>query len=245
MTATAPGGRSARFSVSQGTFEAVFGFVYTALAVNAALVVTNLPLAVTLLLVPDPLASWPLLLLLSLTVAPSMVGAFAGFRAMVDDGPPRPVRAFWRGYRTRIVRAALLGAATAAVVGITMADLTAFAGTIWAPLLGPTLLVLALTTVAVAIVALAGFALYPHVSARAIVKAAVYLALRRWYFSVMALALTGITLAAVLVQPVLGAALVPGILLFAVWSNAHYSFTRLVETAISGRAEPGADSPVQ
>jgi Protein of unknown function, DUF624. len=231
MTATAPRARRARFAVSQGTFETVFGFVYTALTVNASLVAANLPLAVMLLLVPNPLASWPLFLVLTLTLAPSLVGAFAAFRAMGEDAPTRPVQALWRGYRAGFARAGLLGAATAAIVGVTMADLTVFAGTIWAPLLGPTLLVLALTSVAVALLTLAGFALYPQVSARAIVKASVYLAVRRWYFSVMALALVGLTLAAVLVQPVLGAALVPSVLLFAVWSNAHFSFTRLVEAA--------------
>jgi hypothetical protein len=35
----------------------------------------------------------------------------------------------------------------------------------------------------------------------------------------------------VLLQPILGAFLVPSLLLFAVWSNAHFSFVRLVEAA--------------
>lgn len=231
MTATMPRGGRPRFALAQGTFEAVFGYVYTALAINAALIATNLPLAVALLLVPDPLISWPLFLLLSLTLAPSVAGAFAAMRAMRDDGPPRPLAEFWRGYRWAAWRSLVVGVATAAIVGVTLADLTAFAGTIWAPLLGPTLIVVAATSLAIAVVTLAGFALYPQVSARAIVKASIYLAIKRWYFSVMALALVGLSLAAVLVQPVFGAAFVPSVLLFAVWGNAHFSFTRLVEAA--------------
>jgi len=224
-------GRLGRLTPSQGTFETIFGFVYTALAVNLALVVTNLPLALALLLVPDPLASWPFLLLLSLTLAPSVTGAFAAMRAMRDDGPPRPLLEFWRGYRRSVLRSLAVGAGTAAIVFVTLTDLTVFAGTIWAPLAGPTLLVLAGTSVAVAIVALAGFALYPQVSTRAIVKASIYVGVKRWYFSAMALVLVGLVFAAVLVQPVFGAAFVPSVLLFAVWGNTHFSFTRLVEEA--------------
>jgi len=232
MSTTAPRRDRPRFTLAQGTFETIFGFVYSALAVNVMLVATNLPLALAVLLLPDPLASWPFLLLLSLTLAPSVAGAFAAFRAMREDGPPRPLAEFWRGYRRSAWRALGVGAVAGAIVFVTMSDVTVFAGTIWAPLAGPTLLVLAASSIVIAVVALAGFALYPDVSAKAIVKASIYLAIRRWYFSVMALALIGLVLAAVLVQPVFGAAFAPSVLLFAVWGNAHFSFIRLVDAAL-------------
>jgi hypothetical protein len=52
---------------------------------------------------------------------------------------------------------------------------------------------------------------------------------RRWYFSVVGLVMVGLIGAAVLLQPVLGAVLVPGILLYAVFANAQYAFQRAVE----------------
>ena len=69
---------------------------------------------------------------------------------------------------------------------------------------------------------------FPSASLRALVKAALYLTVRRWYFSVVALVMVALIGAAVLLQPVLGAALVPGILLYAVFANAQYSFHRAV-----------------
>lgn len=219
------------FTVSHETFESLFGLVYTGLMVNVALVLANLPLAFFLFAVPDPLASWPFFLLLSLTLAPSVAGAFGCFRAMKDDGPPRPFLAFWRSYRRNVLRAFVVGLAAGAVVAVVLLDLAVFASNPYAPLIAPTFFVLGVTALAVAIVSLAGFALYPQASALAIVKASVYLAIKRWYFSVMALVLVGLIAAAVLLQPILGAFLAPSLLLFAVWSNAHFSFVKLLEVA--------------
>ena len=209
----------------------MFALVYTGLMVNVALIVANLPLAFFLFAVPDPLASWPFFLVLSLTIAPSVVGAFGCFLAMKDDGPPRPLLAFWRSYRRNAVRAFVVGLAAGLVVAVVLLDLAVLASNPFAPLIAPTFFVLGITALAVTIVALAGFALYRRASAWAIVKASVYLAIKRWYFSVMALVLVGLIAAAVLVQPILGAFLAPSLLLFAVWSNAHFSFVRLVEAA--------------
>lgn len=230
MSGAAPARQRRMFNVSQETFESIFSFVYTALMVNVALIVFNLPLVTMLFLVPDPLASWPFFLLLSLTFAPSLAGAFATFLTMRDDGPARPLQAFWRGYRRNAARAGVVGVASGLIVAIAMLDLTALAGTPAAMLVGPLLVVLACTAVAIAIFAVAGFALYETVRAWPIVKASVYLAAKRWYFSIMALALVAIMIAAALLQPVLGIVLVPSVTLFAVWGNAHFSFTRLTSS---------------
>ena len=209
----------------------MFGLVYTGLMVNVALVLANLPLAFFVFAVPDPLSSWPFFLLLSLTLAPSVAGAFGCFRAMKDDGPPRPLLAFWRSYRRNVLRSFVVGTVAGAVVAIVLLDLAVLGSNPFAPLIAPTFFVLGLSALAVTIAALAGFALYPQASAWPIVKASVYLAIKRWYFSVMALVLVGLIAAAVLLQPILGAFLAPSLLLFAVWSNAHFSFVRLVEAA--------------
>jgi uncharacterized membrane protein YesL len=231
VSAAAPVTRRRLFTVSHETFESMFGLVYTGLMVNVALVLANLPLAFFVFAVPDPLSSWPFFLLLSLTLAPSVAGAFGCFRAMKDDGPPRPLLAFWRSYRRNVLRSFVVGTAAGAVVAIVLLDLAVLGSNPFAPLIAPTFFVLGLSALAVTIVALAAFALYPQASAWPIVKASVYLAIKRWYFSVMALVLVGLIAAAVLLQPILGAFLAPSLLLFAVWSNAHFSFVRLVEAA--------------
>jgi hypothetical protein len=238
MTATAPGASRVRdtsrarrrfFQLRQETMETIFGYAYALLMVDVLLVVFNLPLAGMLFVTVDSLQSWPFFLLLSLSLAPSLVGAFEVFRAMKDEGRPRPFAAFWQGYRRRGGAAFFVGLGTAVVVAIALFDGTALAGTVWAPLLGPLLAVLGIGSVAVALFALSGLVVYPSASLRALAKAALYLAVRRWYFSVVALVMVALIGAAVLLQPVLGAALLPGILLYAVFANAQYSLHRAVE----------------
>jgi hypothetical protein len=232
MTATtraaAPGARRPLFRLRHETMDTIFGYAYALLMVDVLLVVFNLPLAVMLFITMDSLQYWPFFLLLSLTLAPSLVGAFEVFRTMRDEGRPRPFAAFWQGYRRRGAAAFAVGLGAALVVALALFDGTALAGTVWAPLLGPLLAVLGIGSIAAALFTLAGLAVFESASVKAIAKAALYLAVRRWYFSVVALIMVGLIGAAVLLQPVLGAALVPGILLYAVFANAQYAFHRAV-----------------
>jgi hypothetical protein len=231
MTAAAPGTRRRIFPLRHETMETIFGYAYALLMVNVLLVVFNLPLAAMLFVTVDSLQSWPFFLLLSLTLAPSLVGAFGVFRAMREEGRPRPFAAFWHTYRCRGAAAFVVGLVTALIVALVLLDGTVTAGTVWAPLLGPLFAVLAVGSIAATLFTLAGLAVFERASLRAIVKAALYLAVRRWYFSAVSLVMVGLIGAAVLLQPVLGAALVPGILLYAVFANAQYSFHRAVEDA--------------
>ena len=98
----------------------------------------------------------------------------------------------------------------------------------FAPLIGPLLIVIAALAIAVETTALAGFTLNEKVNAWTLVKAAIYVALRRWYFSLVAVALVLLIAVAALMQPILGMALAPSILLFLIWSNAQFSFSRLL-----------------
>jgi len=216
----------------QESMESMFGYAYAILMTDLLLVLANLPLAVLLVVAHDALQAWPTVLLASLTLAPSLAGAFEVFRRMRGDEPARPFAAFWHGYRSRGATAALLGVATALVIGFVLYDGAVFAGTVWAPLLAPTLAVVAAWALVTCTTAVAGLVLYPQVSVRAIVKAAVYLSVRRWYFSLVALVLLGFSAAAGVVQPVLGA-LVPGLLLYVVFANAAFAFRRAVEAEAS------------
>jgi uncharacterized membrane protein YesL len=208
------------------TFGSIFGFVYTFLAVNFLLAAANAPLLLGLALVADPVAAWPFFLVLSVTVAPSVAAAFFAFQSLkeADGAAVRPVAAFLRGYRESFRRVAPAGMAAVAAIGLLGVDLAIVQVMPAAAVLVP-LIALALTAVVcVSVTVLAGVVLLPHARTLAILKASLYLAVQRWYLSLAALVLLGIVAAAVLVQPVIGVALVPAPLLFVVWSNASFAF---------------------
>ena len=125
----APAGRS---GPGFETFGSIFGFIYTFLAGNVLLAVANAPLVLCLALVADPAAAWPFFLALSVTVAPSLAGIFAAFRALNDDGGAvKPVAAFLRGYKRSFRRAAPLGLGSGGVLlflGVDLADRPGHAG---------------------------------------------------------------------------------------------------------------------
>lgn len=225
MTALAEPTRARRTGLGFETFASIFAFVYTFLAVNVLLAVTNAPLVFFLYAVVDPVASWPFFLALSLTVLPSLGGAFAAFEALKsEEAVSRPFRMFFSGYRAVFRRAALAGGAAVVVLLVLGLDLMLVAALPAGAVLVPLLTFGIAAVVIMAVQVTAGAVLLPAARLRALMKAALYISVRRWYLSLAALALLGIVAGAALVQPVLGIALVPAPLLFVVWSNASYAY---------------------
>ena len=224
--------RQPRFAVSFATLESGFSLVYTALMVNVCLVLANLPLVLFFIAVPDRFAYVPMLLLLSLTLAPSITAAFGCFRRMREESGTRPFVIFWRSYRTTFARSSVVGVATAALIAFLLIDCQLLAAISLAFV--SSLAMLGLVAVAVAVMSLAGFAWSDVARPRAIIRAAFYLAIKRWYFSLLTLVFAGLAVLIITVQPILGMFLAPSPLLFVIWSNAHYSFTKLVESANDG-----------
>ncbi len=207
------------------TFGSIFGFIYTFLAGNVLLAVANAPLVLCLALVADPTAAWPFFLALAVTVVPSLAGIFAAFRALNDDGGAvKPVAAFLRGYKRSFRRAALLGLGAVAVLMFLGVDLVIVQSMPAAAVLVPLIVVAAAVTVSLAVTAIAGVVLLPEARLKSVLKASLYLSVRRWYLSAAALILLGIIVSAAVLQPVMGVALAPAPLLFVVWSNASYAF---------------------
>ena len=208
------------------TFGSIFGFVYTFLAVNFLLAAANAPLVFFLSFVGDPVAAWPFFLALAVTVGPSLAGAFNAFHVLAEeDGPAvRPVAAFLRGYKQSFRRAAPVGLAAVVLLGFLVFDLVILQSMPGAAVLVPLTLTAAAVVVSVSLLMIAGVVLVPQAGLKSLAKAALYLAVKRWYLSLAALALLGIIAAAALTQPVLGTALAPAPLLFVVWSNAAFSY---------------------
>jgi len=213
-------------TLSRPGFDLVFGYVYTGLAVNLSVAVANLPLGVGLALARDPAEAWPFFLLLSLTLAPSLVGAFAAFEEF-NLGETTPFRAFWRAWRRSWRRASLLGLALGALVLVVGLDLATTAGTALGSLLAPIVALVAALAVASTVLALVGFAVVDAAPA-ALLKASAYLAVRRWPLTLLSLAALAAAIVLVLAQPVLGALLGVAPLLFVVFSNARATLAVLV-----------------
>lgn len=218
------------------TFGSIFGIIYTFLAGNALLAVANAPLVLSLSLVADPAAAWPFFLALSVTIAPSLAGIFAAFKALNDDGGAvKPVAAFLRGYKRSFVKAALLGLGAVAMLMFLGVDLVVIqnnaAAIPGAALLVPLIVVAAAVTVTLTVTAIAGVVLLPEARLKSVLKASLYLAVQRWYLSLAMLILLGIIVSAAVVQPVLGIALAPAPLLFVIWSNASYAFHAVLRSA--------------
>jgi uncharacterized membrane protein YesL len=213
-------------NLSHSTYESLFGWTYALAAVNACLLVANLPLVAVLFAVVDPLASWPLLLVLGVTVASSLRAAFAVFRAEAEEGSHAPFRAFARAYRTSWRRAGAIGVAALALIGFCLADLVFLLQTPLAPVAGPFFTVLIVVALAVAATAVAGTLLHPGVRVAAVVRAAFAVAVRHWLLSLLSVAALLALAAIALVQPVLGTLLAPAPLLFLVWSNSQVAFAR-------------------
>lgn len=227
--AAGSGGKTRRRWASPGfeTFGSIFGFAYTFLAVNLLLAVANAPLLLVLASTADPLASWPFLLLLSVTLSPSTAGAFAAFAALkVDDGlAVKPVAAFLKGYRRHLLRSLAAGTAAAAAVGFLVLDLILLSSMPGGAVLVPLAVLATAATILLAVTVLAGMVLLPGARLGSLFKAGLYLCARWWYLSIAALVVLGIIALAVLTQPVLGVALVPAPLLFVVWSNTAYAYS--------------------
>lgn len=213
------------------TFGSMFAFVYTFLAGNVLLAVANAPLVFCLALVADPAAAWPFFLLLSVTIAPSLAGVFASFRALNDDaGTVKPVAAFLQGYKRSFKRTAPLGVSAVAVLLFLGVDLVAVQSMPGAAVLVPLIVVVAAVSVSLTVTAIAGVVLLPDTGLKSILKAALYMVVQRWYLTLGMLVLLGIIVTAAVLQPILGVALAPAPLLFVIWSNASYSFHAALRT---------------
>jgi hypothetical protein len=210
-------------SVSTQTFDLIFGYVYTGLAVNLSMVVANAPLAAAVALVREPAMAWPFFLLLSPTLAPSVAAAFAAFEAL-GRGEPSPFAAFWRGWVRSLKPALGVGVALGALVLLVGLDLATTAGTPAGALLAPVLVLAVALGVAMSLLVLSGLASRERpedAPLGALVRASVYLALRRAPISLLSLAAVAGACVFVLAQPVLGALLGVAPLLFVAFGNSR------------------------
>ncbi|MFC6091990.1 hypothetical protein [Saccharothrix lopnurensis] len=213
-------------AVSHETYARVFGTVHGLLATGVLVVTASAPFLAVLLFTPVATA-WPLLVLTAPVLGPAVAAAHAvGASIARDDGSP-VLRGFCRAWRRHARRAAAVsGAATAALLVLAV-DLRAAWGTPIGAVATPVLAVLVVLTAATALVALTGVVEHPDVPVRRLVRACLFLAVRRPHLTLVSLAALWVLAAAVAAAPVLALTLLTGPVLHVVGVSGRATLSPL------------------
>ncbi|APF34123.1 MULTISPECIES: DUF624 domain-containing protein [Microbacterium] len=206
--------------ISHNTYATVFGVVYLGLMTNLLLLASCLPLVV-LLVITDPALSWPMLAVVAPLCAPGITAAFATFRAH-GEGENQVVRTFIRSWKRSWRKALALGTVVVAALVVVLVDVRFFAplqaGVAVVPVLG----VLTVLLLAAGLVAFAALAEEPDASLRSIARAAVFLSVRRWWLSLVSLAVLALQAGLFVAMPAIAIGLTSAPALYLAWANARY-----------------------
>ncbi|GAA2180473.1 hypothetical protein GCM10009785_11440 [Brooklawnia cerclae] len=230
---------------AQHAFPMIFGTVYLGLMTSLLVVVVTLP-AVAVLLATDLAVTWPVLALLCPLVAPALSAAFAVFAAHERDGSADVVRTFFSAWWKGLGRSLAIGGVATLVVAAFAADIAFF----WGHRAGAVVIPPLATGI---VVALAVFPMVlvvrqecPQAGIRDVVKAAVFVVVRRWYLTAVSLAALGVLAALVVRAPALGLGIALAPALYVVRANCHRSLVGVAHAAhaASGPLPPEPGVPV-
>jgi uncharacterized membrane protein YesL len=214
-------------SPSRETFENLFETVYRALAIGFSAAVSALPLVAAVTVVAQPLTAWPFLLLCAVPIGPAIAAAFASFEIAKRTGELRPLRDFWLGYARHASRALFVWVAALVLGAILAVDVMFLWGTVFASLVGPVLGVVGALLVVTVVGAFVGLAQHPGARLRDVLRAGLFLAVRRWPVSLLTLGVLVAWAAIILAQPVIGVLGLGGFALYVLWSNSAAGFASL------------------
>lgn len=207
---------------SAGTWESVFGICYTAMMTNLLLAVGSLPLLV-LLVTTDPRASWPALVLTGIAAVPALTAAFAVFRDFTLAGAGGVIRTFARAWLAHLRRSLAVGMLAGGVAVVLIVDVVTLTGSRAGAIATPVLVVLLALTLATALTALVATVERPDARLREVLKASLYLSLRRWYLTAASFAVLALLAWLLTTSPALAVGLAASPLLYAVWGNARFT----------------------
>jgi uncharacterized membrane protein YesL len=213
--------------ISHDTWATILGVVYLGLMVNFLVLVAAAPLVV-LLITTDPALSWPLLALAVPLAAPALTGAFTAFREF-GRGEPQVVRSFLRGWKATWRKGMLIGVAAAASVVVLLVDVRAVAALPASVVVVPVLALLTVIAVATALVALVALAEAPQARLRDMLKAALYLSVRRWYLTALSFAVLGVQFALFTTMPAIAIGLTCAPALYVAWANSRHTLRPVLD----------------
>jgi uncharacterized membrane protein YesL len=214
--------------ISHGTIGTIAGVAYLGLITNVLLVIASLPV-VLLLITTDPALSWPLLAAAAPLCAPALSAAFHTFREF-DLGGVTPGRAFVAGWRSTWRRAFTLGALVTGVVVVVVVDVRFFSDSQFGVAVVPALGLLAVIAAAVGLVGLVAIADAPQARLRDILRASLYLSMRRWYLTVVSLVVLVTQVVLFTAMPAVALGLTAAPALYLAWANSRYTLRPVLET---------------
>lgn len=214
------------------TWESIFGVVYLVVMTNVMLAVASLPLLL-LLVTTDPRSSWPALAVAGVAALPAVTAAFAVFRGYTLTRSTDVVRTFWRGWRTHLRRSLAVGCLAGGTTAVLAVDLQLAWGSRVGAIVTPVLIVLLVGVVVTALHALVASVERPDARLRDVLRASVYLGLRRWYLSVVSLAVLALLGYLFTMHPALAIGLAAAPLWYAVWGNCRFALQPVLPAGAS------------
>jgi uncharacterized membrane protein YesL len=216
--------------MSHEMYDKVFGAVYLGMMGNLLVSVACAPVLIVLF-TTDPVRSWPLLVVLAPVCAPAVVAAFSMFAHFSEEGPIALARTFARAWLCSFRRAIGLGALGCLASAVLSVDI------VWAgrshrlAILIPLLAVLDVLVVATTLLAWVGLAERPDERVRDIVRPAVYLAVRRWYLTLLSVLVAGLLSSVVAARPIIGLGFAVAPMLYVVWANGRFTLQPILHGA--------------
>jgi uncharacterized membrane protein YesL len=210
-----------------GGFLTVTGLLYVMLATNLALVVTAAPWWGLALLV-DLRLSWPWAGLCAILLAPGLAGAYAVFAAYSRDGDIGALRGFFASWRASWRRVWPVGLALQGLVLVVGVDL--YALTLWGyGLVGlPIAAVLIGLAILTGLISWVGLAERPDLTRRAVVRASLYLGVRKFGWSALSLLVLGLVASITWARPAIGLGLLLAPGLYVIWGNSRRTLSPIL-----------------
>ena len=213
-----------------GAFISVAGLVYVMLMTNFMIALTCLPVWVLAILV-DLRVSWLWVAATAILLSPALAGAYAVFKAYSLEGSTAAIRTYfraWWGTWKRLWPVALGAVGLFFVVGVDF-----YATTLW----GYGMLTLPLTVVLVclglgtALNAWVALVDRPDLTRWTVVKACLYLCVRKAGWTLLSLVVIGALASIIWVRPAVGLGILMAPGLYVVWGNCRRTLVSLLPAA--------------
>ena len=220
-----------------GAFLAISGIFYVMLMTNILIAITAAPFWFFAVFA-DVREVWPWAGLTSILLAPALAGAYAVFRAFFLETSSTVIRTYFSAWWTSWKQLWPLALFFSGFFFVVAADLWAMNEWGYGAVALPVAAVLSIVGLATAAVTWVGVAARPDLDRLAIVKASLYLAIRKAGWSVFSVAILVMIACITWVKPAIGLGLVmcPG--LCVVWSNSRKIFADyLPESELLGTEE--------
>jgi len=210
-----------------GAFLAVSGMVYIMLMTNFLLVLTGLPVWVFGLML-DLRKTWLWVAIFSILLAPALAGAYAVFKSYSLDGSVTAIRTFFKGWWSSLRRVLPVGAFFQALFLIVGVDL--YVMTLWGygSLALPVVIVVVALGGVTAMVSWVGLLDRGDLTRRQVMKASLYLSVRKGGWSLLSLVVLGLVGSVIWVKPAVGLGLLLGPALYVVWGNSRRTLAEIL-----------------